>query len=499
MSDAPGPADPLKGPGPANPLEGPGPADPLEGPGPADPLEGPGPAGPLFAPLASTAAMRRAVSGSAWVQAMLRVEAALAAVQGELGLIPGEAAELIGQTCATLAPDPAALGRAAVAAGNPAVPLVAALTAAVPAQARGFVHWGATSQDILDSAAALVSRDAVALLLGDLDAVAASCARLAGRHRGSVMAGRTLLQQALPTTFGLKAAGWLVAVVDARVQLAATAARTLSVQLGGAAGTLASLGPAGVEVAEALAGRLGLAAPVLPWHTARGRVVELASSVALATGALAKIACDVVLLAQHEVGEVAELVAPGRGGSSTLPHKRNPVAAVAVLACARRLVGQVPVLLAGMVAEHERAVGGWQAEWATCDDVFLLASGACARAREMLDGLRVDARRMRANLDATLGLPMAEHVMMALAPAVGRGVAHDIVAAACARAQAAGRSLRAELGEDPRVGAHLGPGELDAALDPTAYLGSADRFVDRALRHYRARKRHWARPPAGQS
>ncbi|HEY7201827.1 MAG TPA: lyase family protein, partial [Candidatus Dormibacteraeota bacterium] len=387
--------------------------------------------------------------------------------------------------CADAPIDLVRLGADAVASATPVVPLARALTAAVPGEAAGFVHWGATSQDVVDTAMMLVARRALDVLLAELDGLAGACAALAERHRDTPMAGRTLLQQALPITFGLKAAGWLMAVLEARDAVARVRGERLAVQLGGASGTLASLGDRGLDVLRGLASELDLAEPALPWHTARARVVELAAALAVAGGAAAKIAVDVALLAQTEVAEVAE-GAPG--GSSALPHKRNPAGAVEVDACFRGLQAQVGVLIGAQRAEHERAAGAWQAEWAALSEAFRLAGGACGRARAVVEGLRVDERRMRANLDASGGLMLSEHVAMALAARLGREAAHRRVEAAAGRAASGGRTFRDELLDDPEIADHLGPEGVDAALDPAGYLGSAPALIDRALAAHRARR-----------
>jgi 3-carboxy-cis,cis-muconate cycloisomerase len=433
--------------------------------------------------------MRAAVSDGAWLQAMLDVEAALAAAEAKVGVIPAEAAAAIAGCCQADRFDVDAIGRATVSAGTPVVPLVRALTAAVPGDAARYVHWGATTQDVVDTAAMLLCRRALDILIEDLGCVAGRCAELADAHRATVMPGRTLLQQALPIPFGLKVAGWLVATVGARDRLADLRRGGLAVQFGGAAGTLASLGSSGVEVLHQLSVELDLPEPPLPWHTARGRVAEIGAALGVAAGSMGKIARDVALMAQTEVAEVAEPSAPGRGGSSALPHKRNPVGAMEVDACVRRVHSLVGVLLGAMVQEHERAVGAWQAEWETLPEAFRLTAGAVDRVREVLDGLEVFGDRMRTNLEATHGLMMSESVMMVLAERIGRSGAHDVVEAACARAAAAGRDLREELLAEPEVSAHLSPAEVDAALDPAGYLGSADAFIDRALRAYRTSNR----------
>ena len=431
----------------------------------------------LFTPIFVPAPMRAAVSGRSWLQAMLDAEAALARAEAGAGVIPAEAADAIAACCDAGRFEIASFAERARRIGSPVEPLVRALAAAAGDAGR-YVHWGATTQDILDTAAMLVARNALDLILAELDAVAAGCAALAEAHRSTPIAGRTLMQQALPTTFGLKAAGWLVGVVEARSRLAAVRDERLAVQLGGGAGTLAALGEQGPAVLALFAQELGLAEPALPWHANRVRVAELAAALDLAAGALSKIALDVVLLSQTEVGEVAE---SGAGGSSTMPHKRNPTGSILAIACARRVHAHAGLLTGGLAQEHERAAGGWHAEWQPLSDALALTGGAAAAVREVVEGLEVHPERMRANLDATGGLIMAERVTFLLAERLGRFEAQQLVAEACA----SGRPLRDALLADPRIG--LTEAELDAAFDPTGYLGSAEAFVDRALDLYRQR------------
>jgi 3-carboxy-cis,cis-muconate cycloisomerase len=435
----------------------------------------------LFGTLFVPGHIREAVSDRAWIAAMLEFETALAAAEAQAGVIPNEAAAAITAACDAERFDPEALGRAARAPGNPAVPLVRALTEAVEDDAARFVHWGATSQDVMDTASTLIARRALALIADEMDAVAVACAGLADRHRGTPMAGRTLLQQALPTTFGLKAAGWLVAVLDAQRRLAAI---PLTAELGGAAGTLASLGSEGLRVLSLLAERLELEEPAVPWHTARARVAELGAALALAAGALEKIAHDVTLMAQTEVAEVVE-PADGRGGSSTLPQKRNPVGSVLAIACARRVRGEASILLAAMAQEHERAAGAWHAEWEALVGALAHTGGAAAAVRGVLEGLEVSPERMRENLELTGGLVLAESVSVALGERIGRSEAHAIVEAASRRAATGGRPFREELLDEEAIRSRLSRDELDRALDVDGYLGEADALVERALVHYR--------------
>jgi 3-carboxy-cis,cis-muconate cycloisomerase len=371
------------------------------------------------------------LSDRAWLGALLDAERALLEAVVAAGLVPAASAAAVADALRAELYDGEALVREGRAAGNPVEPLVRAIRAGVGAEHGRFVHLGATSQDILDSASMLVARRALPLIEAELDGAAEACARLAEEHRGTVMAARTLLQQAVPTTFGYKAAGWLVAVVEARARLAAV---ELPAQLGGAAGTLAAFGADGPDVLGQYAAALGLREPTLPWHTLRGPLVDLAGALAGAAGVAAKIGTDVVLLAQTEVAEVAE--AEGGGASSTMPHKRNPTNAILADACARHARANASVLFESAVQEHERAAGAWHAEWHALTTALAAAGGAAAAIRRSLDGLRVDVVRMRANITPET------------------------------------------LSEARRLG-------IDVAV-PEDYLGAADVFIDRALARYRA-------------
>jgi len=422
-----------------------------------------------------------------WLQALLEAEAALARAAERAGLTaPGTGAAV---TAAARAEefDIGEIGRQAALTGNPVPALVRALTALLPADAKAAVHVGATSQDIIDTAVMLLAKRAFAAICADLATAADKAAELARAHADTVMAGRTLLQQAVPVTFGLVAAGWLTSIDESRRELDRVCATRLAIQYGGAGGTLASLRAAGPAVAALLAEELGLAEPVLPWHTDRLRIVQAAAALAGACAALGKVARDVTLLAQTEVAELAEGTDdPRRGGSSAMPHKRNPVASVLVLGCARRAPGLLATLAAAAEQEHQRAAGAWHAEWETLSDLLRLTGSAASWSAALLTGLRVDAVRMRANLDASGGLLMAEHVAAELAPAVGRLAAHDLVAAAAARAAEHGTALAEELLADESsagvlTAAGLGESELAAVLDPAGYLGATAEFIDRAL------------------
>jgi 3-carboxy-cis,cis-muconate cycloisomerase len=423
-------------------------------------------------------------SDHAWLQAMLDTEAALARALEAAGLAEPGAGAAVTAAAQAGAFDPAELGRRAAGPGNPVPALVRELTGRLPRGPAGAVHQGATSQDIIDTAAMLLARQALGAIAADLAAAAAAAAGLAAAHRDTIMVGRTLLQQAVPVTFGLVGAGWLTALDEARAALARVVTTRLAVQFGGAAGTLAPLGGRGREVAGLLAIELGLAEPVLPWHTDRLRVTEIGGACAAVTGVLGKIARDVTLLAQSEIGEVRE--GGRRGGSSAMPHKSNPVAAIAVLGCTRQIPGLLATLAAAAEQGHQRAAGAWHAEWEPLSDVLRLTGSAASWAADLLAGLEPDPDRMRDNLLAAGGFPMAEHVASLLSPELGRTAAHEVVAQASARAVAEGRPLREVLLESPEVaGAGVTAGELDEALDPTEYLGSATSFVDAALAAHR--------------
>jgi 3-carboxy-cis,cis-muconate cycloisomerase len=424
-------------------------------------------------------------SDQAWLQAMLDTEAALARALEQAGMAAPGAGAAVTTAARAEAFDAAELGRQAALTGNPVPALVRALTRMLPPGPAGAVHQGATSQDIVDTAAMLLARQALGVISDDLAAAATAAARLAAVHRDTIMIGRTLLQQAVPVTFGLVAAGWLTGLDEAATALDRVAASRLAVQFGGAAGTLSALGDRGPEVAALLAAELGLHTPTVPWHTDRLRITEIAGACAGVTGVLGKIARDVTLLAQSEVGEVAEGGGDGRGGSSAMPQKRNPVAAIAVLGCTRQVPGLAATLVAAAEQEHQRAAGAWHAEWEPLADLLRLTGSAASWAADLLGGLEPDPGRMRRNLDAAGGFPMAEHAASLLAPALGRTAAHDLVAQAAAAAVSEGRTLGEALLDLLEAGrlteAGVTPGQVTAALDPAGYLGAATGFVDAAL------------------
>jgi 3-carboxy-cis,cis-muconate cycloisomerase len=418
---------------------------------------------------------------------MLEFEGALARSEAAVGIVPADAAAAISAACRGELYDFRELLERGRSIGSPPEPLVRALRDEVGGEAAGYVHWGATSQDVMDTAAMLVARRALELVLAELDGIAASLSALAEEHRSTPMAARTMLQQAVPTTFGCKVAGWLVALLEARHLLEEVRSRRLAVQLGGAAGTLAPLGDRGPELLSRLAGALELAEPVLPWHTNRTRVAELAAALDTTAGVLGKIGLDIALLAQTEVGEVRE--GPG-GGSSTLPQKRNPVRSVLARACAQLVSGYAATLSRSLAQEHERAVGAWHAEWEALSGALAYTGGAARSIAEAVASLEIDPARMRLNLDATAGLVVAERASFLLAERYGRAQGHEIAREAALRASEPGHTFEAELRADERV--ELSDDELHAALDPTSYLGSAEAFVDRALEHYRRERREAA-------
>jgi len=438
----------------------------------------------LLDPLFTTDSMREIFSDRRRLQGMLDFEAALARALVRAGVAPAEAVPAIAAQSSADQFAMDVLAREAALAGNLAIPLVKALTAAVAKsdpRAAGFVHWGATSQDAIDTGLVLQLRDALDLLQRELAQFSGALARVTETHQSTLLAGRTWMQQASPVTLGLKVAGWLDAIHRQQARIALAREEVSTLQFGGAVGTLAALGEKGPAVAAALAAELKLELPSIPWHTHRDRFAEVATTLGLLVGTLGKIARDISLLAQTEVGEVLEPAESGRGGSSTLPHKRNPVGPAVVLAAAIRVPALVSVMLSAMVQEHERGLGGWHAEWETLPEIFLLAAGALAHMARVADGLEVFEEHMRHNLGATHGLILSEAVAIALAKYIGRLPAHQLVERAAHRALESGRPLRDLLLEDQEVRAHLSCAEIDGLLDPKNYTGSAASMIQRVL------------------
>ena len=444
----------------------------------------------LLDPLFGSAAMGEVFSDAARLQRMLDFEAALARAEAGCGVIPAAGAEAIASKCKVDLIDAAAIAAATAVSLNPAIPLVKQLTALVakddPEAAR-FVHWGATSQDANDTALVLQMRQAFDILQRDLDSLSVGLISLAQKYRSTPIAGRTLMQHALPTTFGVKVAGWLDAINRHDERLMGIRVRALVLQFGGAVGTLAALGDKGLQVGEALAAELRLGLPTMSWHTARDRVAEVATTLGLLTGSLGKMARDISLHMQTEIAEIFEPAGEGRGGSSTMPHKRNPVSGGVVLSAATRIPGLVSTMLSAMIQEDERGLGDWHAEWETLPEIFRLTAGALHQMATIVPHLEVDAARMRRNLDATHGLIFAEAVTMALASHIGKSAAHQLVEEVSRQTLASGRHFREVLGQNRAVTDCLSAAELDRLFVPENYLGVAEELVDRVIAASRTR------------
>jgi 3-carboxy-cis,cis-muconate cycloisomerase len=439
---------------------------------------------PLLAPMLSSAAMRTVCDDATTLQHMLDFEAALARAEAATGVIPKEAVETIARACKAESFDVAALAGAATRSGNLAIPLVKALTSAVArsdAEASRYVHWGATSQDVIDTGVMLTLRVGIDVLLADLDRAIAGFAALARKHRNTAVVARTWLQHALPMPFGLKLAEYAAALHRSKLRLERLRAETLALQFGGAAGTLAALGDKGLAVSEALARELKLPLPEAPWHTHRDRIAEAASVFAILAGSCGKIARDVSLMMQTDVGEAFEPAGEGRGGSSTMPHKRNPVSAASALGAATMAPNLAATIFAAQVQDHERSAGPWHAEWPTLPTLMLVTSGALAAIVDLAEGLEVDAARMRENLDATHGLIMAEAVTFALAEKIGKSDAHHLIEAASKKAVADKKHLRDVLTSDSKVTAHLDAKRIAGLFEPMAYQGVSQALIDRLL------------------
>jgi 3-carboxy-cis,cis-muconate cycloisomerase len=438
----------------------------------------------LLDPLFATGRMREIFSDASRLQRMLDFEAALARSLAQAGVAPQSSVAAIESQCQSKLFSHDALARAAALAGNLAIPMVKELTALVAksdAKAAGFVHLGATSQDAIDTGLVLQLRDAFNDTDEELARLSAVLRRLTEAHQRTFLAGRTWMQQAAPITLGLKFAGSLEAVGRHRERLAATRQRVEVLQFGGAVGTLAALGRVGGEVAAALGRELKLALPDIPWHAQRDRLAEAATTYGLLAGTLGKIARDIALLSQTEIGELAEPSALGRGGSSTLPQKRNPVGCSVVLAAAIRVPGLVSTMLSAMVQENERGLGGWHAEWETLPEICTLTAGALSHVIHILDGLEIHEGAMALNLKVTHGLLMAEAVAVALAKQVGKMPAHEIVEHAAHRAIESGQPLRDVLVEEKQITRYLSAAEIDDLLEPKNYIGSAQSMINRVL------------------
>ena len=435
----------------------------------------------IFRDIFCTEDMRRVFCDEQRVAFYLEFEAALARVQARLGIIPARAAEEIERTCRIENIDFARLKQQTERIGYPVLPVVQQIVEKCPDGLGEWCHWGATTQDITDTAAVLQIRDALVLVERDLRAISASLAELARRYRDTPMAGRSNLQQAVPITFGYKVATLLAAMQRHRERLAQLRPRVLVGEFGGAVGTLASLGKDGLKVQAALMEELGLGQPEIAWHTVRDRIGEVGCFLGLVSGTLGKISMDVKLLMQTEVAEVYEPFHEGRGSSSTMPQKRNPVSSLYIHATVALIRQHVAALLEAAVADHERSTGPWEIEWISLPEIFLLASGALKQTRLLVQGLEVDAKQMRANLDMTKGMIVSEAVMMGLGPHLGRQRAHDLVYDICRKVATTGEPLADLLAKDAEISKHLSRAEIDKMCDPAGYLGQAGEMVDRVL------------------
>ena len=435
----------------------------------------------IFGDLFGTPAMRHVFADETLIQRYLDVEAALARVQARMGIIPEAAAAEITAKASFEHFDFEEYKRGVARVSYPILPLVEGIVAMCKDGLGEYSHWGTTTQDIMDTALSLQIRDALAIIEADLDAVADFLAGLAREYRDAPVAGRSHLQHALPVTFGYKAAVWLSGIERHRARLAELKPRATLVQFSGAAGTLASLGEDGLKIQDALADELGLGRPEITWHTMRDNVAEIVSWMGLLTGTLGKIGTDVLMMMQTEVGEVFEAFKHGRGASSTMPQKRNPVSCELMVVAARAMRQHVAQMLDGMLQDHERASGAWHLEWLTMPQAFITTAGSLSQARELLDGLEVDTDRMHANLDITSGMIVSEAVMMGLAPHMGRQVAHDVVYDACRDAIQQNKSLYEILSKMAQTTDALPDEEIRAMCDPANYTGLAGEMVDRML------------------
>ena len=442
----------------------------------------------LFRDMFGTAEMRSVFSDKALIERYIEVEIALAKAEARCGVIPAEAAVQIAELARFESLDLAHMQHETEIVGYPILPLVEQLSK-LCGEAGRYVHWGATTQDIMDTAVVLQVRAALAIVERDIQAVRGLLAGLAKQYRDTPMAGRTHLQHALPITFGYKVAVWLSMFDRHAERLVELRPRVEVGQFAGAAGTLASLGDKGLEVQEALMAELGLGVPQATWHVARDGLAETLNFLGLVTGSLGKVALDVMMMMTSELGEVYEPFVKGRGASSTMPQKRNPISCELMYAAAKGVRQQAGLMLDAMIQDFERSTGPWQAEWVAIPEAFALSAASLGQAKFMLAGLEVRTERMRQNLDMTRGLIVAEAVMMGLAPALGRHVAHDVVYAACRVANDDGISLLDALLARPDVTDRLDRAELQRLTDPANYLGLAPQMVDRALAREGAVKR----------
>ena len=441
----------------------------------------------IFGGIFSTEAMREVWSDESRTAKYLLIEKALAEVQGRRGIIPREAAAEIARNCDIAKIDMGKLRAQTERIGYPVLGVVSQLNELCRDRLGEYCHWGATTQDITDTATVLQIREALELVEADLEGIVQGLAELSRRYRDTPVAGRSNLQQAIPVTFGYKMAAILAAMDRHRQRLAQLRPRVLVGEFGGACGTLASIDNGALEMQAEVMAELGLAQPTIAWHTARDCIAEVGCFLGLVGGTLGKLAMDVKLMMQTEVGEVYEPFAPGRGSSSTMPQKRNPISSCYIHAAISVVRQHAAALLDAMVADHERSTGPWEIEWIALPEAFCLLAGALKQARFVVNGLEVDAERMREVLGMTNGLVVSEAVMMGLGPHLGREYAHDLVYDVCREAIRQKRPLLDLLAENKEITGHLGRAELERLCDPANYLGQSGAMVDRVLDSLRAK------------
>jgi 3-carboxy-cis,cis-muconate cycloisomerase len=445
----------------------------------------------LLDPLFRWESVAKIFRDDTYLQRMLDFEAALAHAEASAGVIPSSAANAIAAKCRVELFDKQKVGEAASLAGNVAIPLAKQLKALVAADnkdAAGFVHVGATSQDVIDTALVLQLREALALISADVEKLCARLAKMADQHRLTPIVARTWMQHAVPTTLGIKFAGWLDALGRHRERFREARNRCLVLQFGGAAGTLAALGSEGGNIARHLSEQLKLPLPQMPWHSHRDRLSEIATTLGLLTGTLGKIARDIALHMQTEIDELREPAEEGRGGSSTMPHKRNPVACAMILASAIRVPGLVATMLSAMVQEDERGLGGWHAEWETLPEIVCLTAGALHHLTDVVPRLEIDVKRVRENLELTKGLIFAEAITGALGEKISRSQARELIDAASERAIKEKRHLRDVINDDEKIASRLSAEQLDNLFDARNYTGTSSEFIDRVIDNYKSQK-----------
>lgn len=447
----------------------------------------------LFEPVLVSDEIARVTSSANWVQKMVDVECSLARAQARLGMIPASAAEAISLLASSHNLDPTELGRAARSSATPVIPLVRMLTAKLPKEAMPWIHYGATSQDILDTATMLVAKESLEVILNKLFELCSDLATLAERHRDTIMVGRTLMQHALPYTFGLKSAVWLSGILDSTWGLERIYTDRLAVQIGGAGGTLAAFGNAGTDVVTLVADDLGLNSARIPWHSQRQRMVELGSALVMVNGTLAKMANDIALASQAEIGELVESLGGG-GGSSAMPQKVNPVGSIVVNAGFRRSQGLLVTLYGCLIAENERGAGEWQAEWQSIQELLQLCGGVVSRSLTMVDNLSVNESRMLDNLQLSRGNIMSERVLQAMTRLLGRTEAHDIIRQATIQSALNATALSDELQKVEAFSESFNSDQVQELFDPFSYLGSYNEFIDRTLDHWQEIQNTWKVP-----